>query len=130
MTEEERQRVCSLFDTFTSGWSNKNLKKVMSLGFARLEDMEKLHGCYIVSKEDSSVFVDPITTAEPVMEVTTSTKRQWMLDDNYEGFLFVPRYLLVPFKKDKEEHPQQMGPLAKGDASIIWPKGRDRKIAG
>ena len=65
MNEEERRKICSLFDTFSDVWSTVNLRQVMTLGFIKLDDIEKLRGCYFTAKEDSSMFVDPITPLEP-----------------------------------------------------------------
>ena len=50
MNEEERRRLCSLFDTFSDVWSTVNLRQVMSLEFIKLDDIEKLRGCYFTTK--------------------------------------------------------------------------------
>ena len=76
MNEEERRKLCSLFDTFSDVWSTVNLRQVMSLGFIKLDDIEKLWGCYFTTKEDSSIFVDPITPLEPETESRDISKRQ------------------------------------------------------
>lgn len=128
MKEGERRQVCSLFDTFNGDWSTDNLKEVMALATVRLEDVDKLRGCYIMSKEDSSVFVDPITPEEP--PVVSKKKRQWMLDQDYQGFAFAPQHLLQSFREDKKKHPRQtIGPLPKGGVGFGWPNGRNRKTA-
>ena len=128
MTEQERRQVCSLFDTFNGDWSTENLKEVMALATVRLEDVDKLCGCYIMSKEDSSVFVDPLTTEESV--VVAKTKRQWMLDQDYQGFALAPKHLLEPFLTDKKKFPRQtIGPLPREGIDFGWPNGRNRKTA-
>ena len=103
MTEHERRTLCSLFDSFQGKWDVENLKRVMLLGFVRLDDIQHLRGCYLTTKEDSSVFVNPLGPLEKVPEVKPNTKRQWMLDQDYHGFSFAPAHLLEPYKEDKEK---------------------------
>ena len=83
----------------------------MSLGFNKLDDIEKLRGCYFTTKEDSSIFVEPITPLDPKTESRDISKRQWMLDEDYQGFSLAPKHLLEPYKADKAEHPKQYGPF-------------------
>ena len=45
ITEEERRKLCSLFDTFTGSWSVDNVKEVMRLGLCSFNDIPKLRGC-------------------------------------------------------------------------------------
>ena len=63
MNEEERRKICSLFDTFSDVWSTVNLRQVMYLKFIKLDDIEKLRGCYFTTKEDSSIFVEMDTSS-------------------------------------------------------------------
>ena len=86
MNEEERPKLFSLLDTFSDVWSTVNLRQVMSLGFIKLDDIEKLRGCYFTTKEYSSIFVEPITPLEPETESRDISKRHWMLDEDYQGF--------------------------------------------
>ena len=109
LLEGERRSLCALFDKFEGVWSRAHLLQVMALGFVKLDDVEKLRGCYLTSKEDSSVFVDP---APFVPEPKKKKKsRQWMLDMDYTGFSFAPKDLLEAFLEDRLVHPD------KGDRS-------------
>ena len=65
MNEEESRKLCSLFDTFSDVLSTVILQQVMSLAFIKLDDIEKLQGCYFTTKEESSIFVEPITPLDP-----------------------------------------------------------------
>ena len=68
MNEEESRKLCSLFDTFSDVLSTVNLQQVMSLGFIKLDDIEKLRVFYFTTKEDSSISVEPITPLKPETE--------------------------------------------------------------
>jgi len=57
LSESERCELCALFDTFDGIWSTDNLRKVMALGMVKLDEIDKLRGCYLTAKEDPSVFV-------------------------------------------------------------------------
>ena len=63
-TEEESRKLCSLFDTFTGSWSVDNVKEVMRLCLCSFNDIPKLRGCYFMTKEYSSVFVETTTSEE------------------------------------------------------------------
>ena len=89
LSELERRVVCSLFDTFDGVWSADNLRKVMALGFVKIDDIDKLRGCFLTSKEDPSVFVEP--NAIPNTEHLKKESWQWMLDEDYSGFSFLPQ---------------------------------------
>ena len=104
MTQEERRELCACFDTFSGGWTVENVRKVMSLGFVRLDDITSLRGCWLVTKEDQSVFVDPVYPVDPEPVKSPSTKRQWMLDRDYHGFSFAPRHLMEPYMSSIENH--------------------------
>lgn len=98
MIEEERRKLCSLFDKFTGSWSVENVQEVMRLGLCLLNDIPKLRGCYTMLKEDPSVFVDPITSADPA---ATTTNNQWILDKHFSGFAFAPNHLLTPYIENR-----------------------------
>ena len=51
MKEEERRKMCSLFDTFTGSWSVDSVKEVMRLGFCSFNYIPKLRDCYFITKE-------------------------------------------------------------------------------
>ena len=63
LTEGNRRQLCSFFDTFTGPWSTEYLKEIMQLGLCKADDISQLHGCYLTSKEDLSMSVDPTTSA-------------------------------------------------------------------
>ena len=54
-----------------------------------------------MTKEDSSVFVDPTTSADPEDNNPTPNRRQWMLDRYFSGFSLGPSDLLDPYKANK-----------------------------
>ena len=68
----------------------------MSLGFICLDKITLLCGCYLVTKKDQSVFVDPEHPTDSDPEHSLSTKRQWMLDWDYHGFVFAPQHQMEP----------------------------------
>ena len=76
MTEEERRELCACFDALSGEWTVENVRAVMSLGFVRLDDITTLRGCWLVTKEDQSAFVDPVYPIDPEPEKSPSTKRQ------------------------------------------------------
>ena len=101
ITEEDRRKLCSLFDTFTRIWSVDNVKEVMRLGLLYFYDIHKIRGCYFITKEDSSVVVDPTTSAEPTDKNPTPNRRQWMIDRYFSGFSLAPSHILDPYKANK-----------------------------
>ena len=88
-----------LFDTFSGIWSTDSLKKIIALGIVKLDNIDKLHACYLTMKEDPSVFVKPDAVPEdkPVKEKTP----QLILDEDYKEFSFAPEKLLQSFVDDK-----------------------------
>ena len=101
MTEEERRKLCSLFDKFTGSWSIDNVKEVMRLGLCYFNDIPKLRGCYFMTKEDFYIFFDPTTSAEPEDNNPTPNRRHWMLNRDFSGFSLVPSHLLDPYKANE-----------------------------
>ena len=51
-------------DPSKSAWSIANLKKVMELGFVKLEDVTKLRAACLASHGNESVFANPAGVAE------------------------------------------------------------------
>ena len=139
--------MCSAIDTFGNNWSIENTKKVMLLGFVCFDDIEKLRGCYLITKEDPSVFVTPAVEAT---KKSKKTQRQWMIDEDYTGFAFAPAKWMDPYKEDQEKYPRLECPIpfpdGKSNDEILemmdskrrprptklkniktsWPKARDR----
>ena len=69
MSEAQRCNLAALIETFyeeakkdfsTPAWSAANLKKVMMLGYIKLDDVAKLRAAYLVSRGNDSVFVEPV----------------------------------------------------------------------
>ena len=81
--------------------------EVMALGFVKLDKVEKFRGCYLTSKEDSSVFVDPPPFQPAPKKKKKKKSCQWMLDDDYQGFSFAPKALLDAFLEDKALYPKK-----------------------
>ena len=90
LSVEERHKVCSLADTFSGAWSQmRNVLKITELGLIHLDDIDKMHSCYIMSKDDPTVFVHSSDQHKSVM-ATTAPQRQWILDVDYGAFAFAP----------------------------------------
>ena len=84
----------SLADTFSGAWSQmENVLKIMELGLVHLDDIDKMHACYIVSKDNPTVFVEPFDQHKSVM-ATTAPQQEWMMDVDYSAFAFAPNQLL------------------------------------
>ncbi len=91
MSVEQRYRVAALCaqleeeakkDPSKAGWNIEGVGKMMELGFVQYEDIHKLRGCYLASKEYPLVFIDP---APPLEENIAKKKslRQLRLDPDY-----------------------------------------------
>ena len=76
----------------------------MFLGFVYLVKITSLCGCYLVTKEDQSMFVDREHPIYSDPEQIPSTKRQLMLDRDYHGFVFAPQYQMERYKNGIEHH--------------------------
>ena len=111
----------------------------MALGIFKLDNIDKLRGCFLTSKENPSVLVEPnvIPNTEPPKKKTW----QWMLDEDYAGSVFAPKKLLTSFQEDKENCRKEQGPLNHGVSydqgvtymrltSMGWPPKRSRVISG
>ena len=99
---DQRRQVCTLMDTFDGKWNVENLRKVMQLGFVHLDNIDKLRGCYLLSKDDPTIILNPVPSAEE-----ESGKKQSSIDEDYIGFAFKPKALVDAYKasgetKDKE----------------------------
>lgn len=126
LSEQERRQLCSVLDSFEDNWSTENLKTVMQLGFVKLDDVEKLRGCWLVTKEDPSVFVTPVPKGDE--NGNQPTKKQGLLDSDFSGFSFAPKHLLDPYVKDKEPYgPHFVGPLPHGIER--YPRQNSRQLA-
>jgi hypothetical protein len=102
LSEDDRHNVCNLFERF-SGDYKKLITDFMALGCGSVDKINKLRGCYLVTKEDPSVIFDPLFELGP-MVVPIVPQRQWMLDDECQGFKFVPPKLCQPYLANKEQH--------------------------
>ena len=89
LSESERRELCSLFNSFDGIWSTDNLRKVMALRMVKLDEIDELCGCFLMSKEDPSVFVEPCAT--PSIEPPKKKNCQWVLDEDYAGFTSAPK---------------------------------------
>jgi len=135
MSDGQRRQLCSLFDTFNNQWTKDNLVKVMKLGFVHLDDMAKLRGCYLTSKEDPSVLLD---SSKELTESSTSstTMQQTTLDKDYSAFSLTPTHLMEKYMSDKADHPNDDDYVFVNVIGInevvmsSWPEGRSRSIAG
>ena len=130
MSEVQRRGVCAVFDLCDDEWTKENVVKVMTLGYVHFDDILKLRGCHLTSKEDPSVFVDP-SLAEKEEERTavssssSTTSRQWMLDTDYNAFALAPKHLLDAYLNDKADHP--VVNVNGGVVTSSWQDGRNRE---
>ena len=74
----------------------------MRLHNVKFDDIKKLRGCYLISKEDHSVFVTPMFCADDE-DAELPGCRQRFLDNDYAGFAFAPMDLMMPYKLDRED---------------------------
>jgi len=85
----------------------KLITDFVALGCGSVDEIDKLRGCYLVTKEDPSVIFDPMIELGP-MVVPIVPRRQWMLDNKCQGFKFAPPKLYQPYLANKEErHPPE-----------------------
>ncbi|KAL9190571.1 hypothetical protein ACHAXT_000277 [Thalassiosira profunda] len=110
LTEVQRRSVCSVLESLEGSWTKEGVVKMMELGFVAFDDIPKLRGCYLLSKEDPSIFVAPSIPAAEESAAPTP-QRQWMLDRDFDGFSFAPRNLLEAFRADKAKSPANQGPV-------------------
>ena len=111
LSVEQRRQIASLFKGFEEEaernpsygvWSVLNVRAVMSLGFVNYDDVHKLRVSYLASKEDPSVFVDPVPP--PAEDKKAKESRQLTLDTDYTGFSFAPSDLMEKYVDDKARH--------------------------
>ena len=102
MSVDERRQVASLMLEFETKaekdpslrvWGIENVQRLMELDFVHYDDIHKLRACFLASKEDPSVFVDP-TPPPKEAAVEDPTHRQLALDADYTGLSFAPSDLL------------------------------------
>ena len=84
-------------DTFDGKWNVENLRKVMQLGFIQLDNVDKIRGCYLLSKDDPTIMLNPVPSAEE-----ESGKKQSSIDEDYIGFAFKPKALVDAYKASRE----------------------------
>ena len=73
----------------------------MWLHNVKFEDIKKLQGCYLISKEDHSVFVTPVFCADDE-DAELPGGRQRFLDNDYAGFAFAPMDLMTPYTSNRD----------------------------
>ena len=103
LSEDDRRNVCNLFERFTGDYKLL-LMDFVALGCGSVYEIDKLRDCYLVTKEDPTVIFDPVQVIGPMMVPIVTAQRQWMLDDEYQGFKFVPPKLYHPYLADKKQH--------------------------
>jgi hypothetical protein len=75
LSEDDRQKVCALFDKFMVDYKSL-LIEFVSLGVGAVDEIDKLRGCFLVMKEDPSVFGSPVPKIPPIRGATAGTQRQ------------------------------------------------------
>ncbi len=104
MSEDDQRNVRGVINRFTGNY-NSLLMEFVALGCGSVNKIDKLRGCYLVTKEDPSVIFDPVQKLLPMM-VPIVTQRQWMLNHERKGFMFVPSKFLHPYLANKKaNHP-------------------------
>jgi len=96
MSEGDCRKFASLFKEFKEEakvnplfrvWDTDNVCRVMDLGLCTYDDIHKLRRCYLASKEDPSVFVDPAPPSElELKQKKENAMRQLQLYVDYTGF--------------------------------------------
>lgn len=113
-TAANRRQVAALIETFPLQSTKEQIKQLIALPFVKFDDVEKFRGCYLLSKEDPSVFVTPIFCAddEDDDEAVDGGGRWGRLDTDYAGFCFAPKALIDPYKEDRS-NPKLAGELSR-----------------
>ena len=104
ITEAERREVAAKIETFPVQWTSEHIKQLIALPFVKFDDVDKFRGCYLLSKEDPSVFVTPFFCADDednAAESTNACGRWGRIDTDYAGFCFAPKALMDPYKEDR-----------------------------
>jgi hypothetical protein len=89
LSEDDRHKVCALFDKFTGDYKSL-LIDFVSLGVGAVDEIDKIRGWYFVTKDDPSIFVSPVLKIPPIRGATAGTQHQWLLDNDCKGFKFAP----------------------------------------
>lgn len=98
--------LCAKIDEFptASRWTVEHVKTLLLLGFVHFDDIAKMRGCYLMTKEDDSVFVTPnIDVSDDDDSDQAPSKRQWMLDQDYAGFAFAPSAVMQQYVQNKKD---------------------------
>ena len=104
MTEQERRAVAAKISTFSQQWTKENIKDLLLLPGVKFDDIEKLRGCYLISREDPSIFVTPIFCADDDDDAAESQRDgQRLLDMDYAGFAFAPSKLMTPYRANRSD---------------------------
>ena len=102
-SEDDRHNVCDLFERFT-GNDKLLVTEFVVLRCGLVDEIDKLRGCHLVTKEDPTVIFNPVHGLRPMMVPIVNAQRQWMLDDDCQGFKFAPPKLYHPYLADKKQH--------------------------
>ncbi len=95
MTEQQHCAIAAKINMFPSRWSKDNIKELMWLHNVKFDDIKKLQVCYLISKEDHSVFVIPMFCADDE-DAELPGGRQRFFDNDYAWFAFAPTDLMTP----------------------------------
>jgi hypothetical protein len=104
VTEAERREVAAMIETFPAQWTSEHIRQLIALTFVKFDDVDKFRGCYLLSKEDPSVFVTTFFCADDednADESTNASGRLGRIDTDYDGFCFAPKALMDPYKEDR-----------------------------
>jgi hypothetical protein len=87
LTEQQRCIIAALIVTFPGQWSKENVKELLLLPEVKFDDIKKLRGCHIISKEDPSVFVTPVFNPDDEEDDQTEStgQRFGRFDDKVQG---------------------------------------------
>ncbi len=101
-SEDDWCNICALFERCTGNYKLL-LMDFVAFGCGLVDKIDKLMGSYLMTKEDPSVILDPVWELGPRM-VPIVPRRQWMVDDDCNGFKFAPPKLYHPYHANKKKH--------------------------
>ncbi len=101
LSEVACHEICALFDQFTCDYISL-FRQYALLGHAPIDNIDKLRGCFYITKEDLSVFTNPILQLPPIGEVPTNRKTTL---DTIPGVCYRPDKFLIPYREEKAANP-------------------------
>ena len=114
-SEDDWCNICAVFERCTGNYKLL-LMDFVAFGCGLVDEIDKLMGSYLMTKEDPSVILDPVWEFGPRM-VPIVPRHQWMVDDDCNGFKFAPPKLYHPYHANKKNIIHRHGI---GVIFVIW----------